>query len=115
MDFTPETEDEVIREAVSHKLYRPLVNTSKKIWRKTTKTKTLTSPYQIGDSLRYTNEWHNDMVELVDINTNDPDIIMYSIKLLRGKTMIVNKESLKSRNVPDIGYILIYPRENINE
>ena len=27
------------------------------------------------------------MVELVDINTNDPDIINYIIKLLRGNTM----------------------------
>ena len=29
MDFTPEAEDEVIREAVSQKLDRPLVNPSK--------------------------------------------------------------------------------------
>ena len=36
MDFTPEAEDEVIREAVSHKLYRPLVNPSKKVWRDST-------------------------------------------------------------------------------
>ena len=33
IDFTPEAYDEVIREAVSHKLYRPLVNTSNKVWR----------------------------------------------------------------------------------
>ena len=30
-DFTPEAEDEIIWELGSHKLYRPLVNPSKKI------------------------------------------------------------------------------------
>ena len=33
MDFTPEAEDEVIREAVSQKLDRHLVNPLKKVWR----------------------------------------------------------------------------------
>ena len=47
------------------------------------------------------------MVDLVDRNTNDPDITKYSIKFLRGNTMIVIKEFLKSRNVPDIGSIQI--------
>ena len=47
------------------------------------------------------------MVDLVDIKTNDIDIDKYSIKLLRVNTMIVTKESLKSRNFPDIGSILI--------
>ena len=42
------------------------------------------------------------MVELVDININDSDRNNYSIKFLRGKIMIVTKELLKSRNVPDI-------------
>ena len=55
------------------------------------------------------------MVELVDINTNDNDSTKYSIKLLRGKTMIVTKEFLKSRNVPDIESIPISSEEYINE
>ena len=32
-DFTPEVEDEVIRDAVSYKLEIPLVNPSDKFWR----------------------------------------------------------------------------------
>ena len=47
------------------------------------------------------------MMERVDINTNNNDSIKYSIKFLRGNTMIVTKEFLKSRNLPDIGSILI--------
>ena len=35
------------------------------------------------------------MVELADVNTNDPDIIKYTIKLLRVSTMTVNEELLK--------------------
>ena len=66
MDFTPEAEDEVIREAVSHKLDRTIFNPPNKVRRDSTKTKNTTSPFQIGDSLRYTNEVHNDMVGLVD-------------------------------------------------
>ena len=31
MEFTPEVEDEVIRETVSHKLYRSLFNPSNKV------------------------------------------------------------------------------------
>ena len=42
------------------------------------------------------------MVDLVDVNTNDPDSIKYIIKFLRGDTMVVTKELLKSRNVPCI-------------
>ena len=38
MDFTPEYEDEVIMEAVLHKLDRPIVNTSKKVWRDSNQT-----------------------------------------------------------------------------
>ena len=55
MNFTPEVEDEVIREVVSHKLDRPIVNPSNKVWRYSTQNKTPTSPFQIGDYLRYTN------------------------------------------------------------
>ena len=55
------------------------------------------------------------MVELVDINTNDNDSTKYSTKLLRGKKMIVTKEFLKSRNMPDIESIPISSEEYINE
>ena len=103
MDFNPEAEDEVIREAVSHKLDRFLVKPSKKVWRYSTQTKSPTSPFQIGDSLIYKNEVHNEMVDLVDVNTNDPDSIKFIIKLLMVHTMVVMTELLKSRNVSDIG------------
>ena len=53
MNFTPEAEDAVIREAVSHKLYIPIVNPSKNVWIDSTQTKAPTSPFHIGDSLRY--------------------------------------------------------------
>ena len=52
MDFTPEVEYEVISEAVSQTLYITLVNLSNKVWRDSTQTKTPTSPFQIGDSLK---------------------------------------------------------------
>ena len=55
------------------------------------------------------------MADLVDINTNDPDSTKYSIQLLRGNTMIVTKEFLKSNNVLDIGYIKMYAEDYINE
>ena len=84
-----------------------LFNPSNKVWRDLKQTKTPTSPFQIGDSIRYTNEGHNEIVYLVGVITNDPDSIKYIIKLLRGNTMIVTKEFLKSGNVPDIGYIPI--------
>ena len=77
MDFNAILEDEVIRDAVSHKLDRPLVNSSNKVWRDSTKTKTPTLPFQIGYYLRYTNEGHNEMVDLVDINKNDHDSTTY--------------------------------------
>ena len=51
------------------------------------------------------------MVELVDINTNDLDSTKYIIKFLKVNTMIVTKEFLKSRNVPDIGSIPMYSEE----
>ena len=93
--FTPYTEDGVIMEAVSHKLDRPLVNPSNNLWVDSTQTKTPTSPFQIGDSLIYTNYLPNDVVEMLDIKTSDPDRIKYIIKLLRGNTMIVTKDFLK--------------------
>ena len=55
MGFTPEAEDEAIREAVPHKLDTPLFNPSNEFWRESTQTKTPTSPFQIGESIRYTN------------------------------------------------------------
>ena len=54
------------------------------------------------------------MVDLVDINTNYPDITYYIIKFLRENTMIVTKGFLKSRNVQDIGSIPIYSEYYIN-
>ena len=38
-----------------------------------------------------------------DINTNDADSTKYRIKFMRGITMILTKELLKSSNAPDIG------------
>ena len=54
MDFTQYFEDEDIRDAVSQKLHRPLVYLSNIFWRESTKTKTPTSPFHIGDYLRCT-------------------------------------------------------------
>ena len=54
------------------------------------------------------------MVELLDVNKNDPDSINYIIKFLRGNRMVVTKEFLKSSNVPDIGSIIISSEEYIN-
>ena len=45
MDFNPEAEDEVIREAVSHKLYKSIVKPPNKVWIDSTQTKALTSPF----------------------------------------------------------------------
>ena len=55
------------------------------------------------------------MVELVDVNKNDPDITNYIIKFLVLNTMLVTKEFLKSRNVPDIGSITLSSEDYINE
>ena len=55
------------------------------------------------------------MVDLVDIKNNDPDSTNYSIKFLRGNKMIVTKEFLNSRNVPDIGCIKIHSEDYIKE
>ena len=115
MVYNPEVKDEVIRQVDSHKLYRHLVNPSNKALRYSTQTKTPTSPFHIGDSLRYTNVGQNEMVELVNINTNDNDITKYSIKLFKGNTIILTKDSLKSWNMPDIGSIPISSEYYINE
>ena len=60
-----------------------MVNPSKKNCRDSTETKNSSSPFHIGDSLRYTNEGHNEMVDLMNINTKDPDITNYIMKLLK--------------------------------
>ena len=39
IDFTPEAEDEVIRDSVSHKLDRPRLNPINKVWIESTKKK----------------------------------------------------------------------------
>ena len=67
MDLTPEVDHEVIIESVSHKLDNPIFNTSNKVCRDSTQTKTPTSPFQIVEFIIYTNEVHNDIVELVYI------------------------------------------------
>ena len=91
MVFTPEVENEFIREAVSQKLDGPLDSPSNEVWIDSTQTQTQTSPFQIGDSLRYTNYGYNNVLNLSDISTNDHDIHKYSIKSLRVNTMIVTK------------------------
>ena len=115
MDFTPEDDNEVIREAVSKKLYIPLFNPSKKVWRESTQTKASTSPFHIHYSLRYTNEGYNNIVDLVDTNKNYPDSIKYIIKFLGENAMVVTEKFLKSRNVPDIVSIPISLEDYINE
>ena len=52
MDFTLEVEDKVSRDAIYHKLYRPLSNPPNKVWRDSTQTKTTTPPFKIGNPLR---------------------------------------------------------------
>ena len=86
-----------------------------KVCRDSTQTKTQTSKFQIVDFIIYTNEGHNEMVELVDINITNPDSINYRTKFLRGNKMVVNIELLKSRNVTDIGSIPIYSEGYINK
>ena len=68
MDFTTEAQYEVIREAVSQKLDRPIFNTSHKFWRDSTQTKYQNSLFHIDDYLRYTNQVNNYMVELMNVN-----------------------------------------------
>ena len=55
------------------------------------------------------------MVKLVRVNKHNPDSIKDVVKLLRGNKMVVNKEFLKSRNVPDVESIPISSEEYINE
>ena len=55
------------------------------------------------------------MVDLVDVNTNDVDIIKYIIKFLILIEMVVTKEFLSSSNVPDIGSIPISSEDYINK
>ena len=52
---------------------------------------------------------------MVDVNTNYADRIKYRIKFFRGNTMVVTKEFLNPRNVPDIGSITISSEDYINE
>ena len=52
---------------------------------------------------------------MVVIKTNDTDRTKYIIKLVRVNTMILTKDHLKSRNIPDIGSIPIYSEDYINE
>ena len=85
MDFTPEVEDEVIRNSVSHRLDRPLVNPSNEVWRDSTQTQNPNPTFRIRDSLRYTNKGHNKMVDLLYINTNDPESTNYVIKFFARK------------------------------
>ena len=61
----------------SHKLDRPLVNPLNKVWKDSTQTKNPNSHFQIGDSLRYTNEGHNEMVELGDIKKKRYNKVCY--------------------------------------
>ena len=108
MDFTPESEDEVIRESISYKLYIIIVNPPNKVWRDSTQNKYPTPYFHIGDHLIYTNEGHNEMVEMLDVNKNDSCIIKYIINLFIGNKMVVTKDFPKSRNVPDIVSIKSY-------
>ena len=52
INFIPEAEDEVIREAISHKLDRPLVNPLNRFLMDSTQTKTPNSTFHISDFLR---------------------------------------------------------------
>ena len=47
MDFTPEVEDEVIKEAVSHKIDRTLFNSPNKVWRDSTQYKPQLQPSKL--------------------------------------------------------------------
>ena len=55
------------------------------------------------------------MVDMVDVNKNDPDIIKYIIKFLRGNTMVVTNKFLKWKKVPDVGSIKFSSKDYINE
>ena len=113
--FTPEADDEIIRDAVSNKLDRSLVNTQKESLKRLNSKQKYNLTQSDFDSLRYPNDRHNKMVDLVDINTNYPDSMKYIIVLSKRKTRIVTKEFLKSRNVTYIESIPIYSEDYINE
>ena len=53
-------------------------------------------------------------MELVNINTNDPEITKFIINFLRRNKKVVTKEFLKSRNIPDIASIKISSQDYIN-
>ena len=55
------------------------------------------------------------MVDLVDINSNDPGGTKYSIKFFLGNKKVVMKYLIKSSNVPDIALIITYSEYYINE
>ena len=55
------------------------------------------------------------MLDLLDIKTNDTDITKYRNEFLRRNKMMVTKDILKSRNVPDVGSIPISSEGYINE
>ena len=94
MYFNPEVEYEVIRYAVSHKLYIPLVYPSKN-WIDSTQAKTPTPTFHIYDPQIYTNEGHIIMMELLDISTNCPNITKYTIKFFHWNTKVGTKYLLK--------------------
>ena len=54
------------------------------------------------------------MVELLYVNTKYLDSTKYIIMFLRGDKMVVIKEVITSRIVPDIGSITIYLEAYIN-
>ena len=52
MDFTPYVEDKVIREAVLHRLDKPLLNPPKTVWRNSAQTQNSPPTFQIGKYIR---------------------------------------------------------------
>ena len=64
--------------------------------------KTSTSHLKTGYSLRYKNEGHNEIMDLTDINANDPAIKNHSINVLSGNTKLVTREFIKPKNEPNI-------------
>ena len=55
------------------------------------------------------------MVDMVDINNNNPGINKHIINFFIENTMVVIKEFLKSRYVPDIGSVPISSEDYINK
>ena len=102
MGYNQESEDGVIREAVSHKLEISLVKQSNKVWRVKKKSKNLTSHFQTGESIRYRKEGRNEMVELLKRYLNDLVSMNYTIKFLLCNKKIVIKEFLNPMNITNI-------------